>query len=84
MSKIIPTLSLALFMSCSSEAPPPAEPEATSRTVAMGEHIAQCGCTIDGINQCGNYVMLDGTYVEIANWEALELGHVGYELRGLG
>ena len=42
----------------------------------MGEHIAQCGCTIDGINQCGNYVMLDGTYVEIANWEALELGHM--------
>lgn len=35
----------------------------------------ECGCRIDGVKKCGNYVSLEGTYLEIAKQDAgAELG----------
>lgn len=33
-----------------------------------------CGCSIEEVGVCGNYVQIDGKFVEIANWEAMGLG----------
>ncbi len=30
-----------------------------------GEHMVECGCTIEGIKKCGNYVHVDGHAFEI-------------------
>jgi hypothetical protein len=50
-----------------------AEPAAPV-AVAVAERNVACGCSIEGVGHCGNYVEIDGEYVELANWEALGLG----------
>lgn len=51
-------------------------PAATTAPVAVasGVHEVRCGCKIDGINHCGNYVDVGGTWVEIANPGDYQLG----------
>lgn len=51
------------------EAPPKA------RTVAIesATHEVRCGCKIEGIGKCGNYVAIEDDWVEIANREELGL-----------
>lgn len=61
-----------LFAACTAKAPEPTTPEpaapseAAAYTVAEPTvHDAKCGCSIDGIRRCGNYMMVDGKYVTI-------------------
>jgi len=50
--------------------PAPAAPVA----VALATRSVACGCAIDGIGKCGNYVEIDGKYVKLANSSELGLG----------
>lgn len=50
-----------------------AEPAAPV-TVAVAERNVACGCSIESVGHCGDYVEIDGNYVEIANWEEMGLG----------
>lgn len=44
-------------------------------TVARAVHDVECGCRIDGINKCGNYLAWEGAYLPIAKTGAgAELG----------
>lgn len=40
---------------------------------AASRHVA-CGCAIEGIGACGNYIEIDGKFVYIANWADFGLG----------
>jgi len=42
--------------------------------VATGTRTVQCGCSIEGIGKCGNYVEIDDQFVLIENSKALGLG----------
>jgi hypothetical protein len=42
--------------------------------VETGIHNVQCGCTIDGIGKCGNYIEIADQFVVIENSEELGLG----------
>ena len=41
--------------------------------VAPGSHTVQCGCSIDGIGTCGNYIEIDSKFVKISNSDAFGL-----------
>ncbi|HEB54129.1 MAG TPA: hypothetical protein ENI87_12825 [bacterium] len=72
---------LFAFAACSSETPTqgdsPGEPQTsqpastsqpTLQPKVMGTpavHDAKCGCSIDGIGHCGNYIRIDGKYVPL-------------------
>lgn len=43
-------------------------------TVEQSEHTVSCGCKLDSIGQCGNYVDIDGNWMEIANGDTYGLG----------
>lgn len=43
-------------------------------TAASAVRPVACGCSIEGIGHCGNYVEVDGQHYEIANSSALGLG----------
>ena len=55
---VVPLLALG----CSSEEKPTV-PEATPADTAAAVHDAKCGCVIEDIGTCGNYVEIDGKYV---------------------
>ncbi len=77
----ITILSLSLlFSSCSSEAEAsPANPNSTTVAKVAGAemhlHDAMCGCSIEGIGKCGNYIMIEEEYVPLV-WS--ELGVMEY------
>lgn len=48
--------------------------ETAAITVASAVRPVACGCAIEGVGKCGNYVMIDGKHVEIANASELGLG----------
>ncbi len=51
-----------------------------NRTIATPEvHDAKCGCKIEGIGRCGNYVMLGDEWTAI-EWS--ELGHMEWCAKG--
>jgi hypothetical protein len=69
MKTWIATLVLPLLVACK---PVPAEPEANQPVATAAYtvteptvHDAKCGCSIDGIRRCGNYMMVEGEYVTI-------------------
>jgi len=43
-------------------------------TVSTGVHTVQCGCSIESVGACGNYVEIDSHFVEISNSQDLGLG----------
>jgi hypothetical protein len=43
-------------------------------TVEVAVRNVSCGCAIDEIGHCGNYVEIDSRYVEIGNSDELALG----------
>lgn len=52
------------------------EQEAPSAPIAVAaatRHVA-CGCSIEGIGACGNYIEIDGKFAYIANWADFGLG----------
>ncbi|MEO0663989.1 MAG: hypothetical protein AAFZ87_20855 [Planctomycetota bacterium] len=50
--------------------------EATTVAIPEGTYEVRCGCRIEGIGHCGNYVKVDGDWLEIANGTELGLGHM--------
>jgi len=42
--------------------------------VAAGTRTVKCGCAIESIGACGDYIEIDGKYAFVANWEDLGLG----------
>lgn len=55
------------------------EPAATAASLTT--HV-QCGCTIDGIGSCGNYIEVDSKYIPIGNAKEMELGHMEWCKQG--
>lgn len=73
MKALLSTVLLLPLIACSSETAPPVEDPAQGgiETVVM---TAQCGCTLESVGHCGNYIQVDGEFVEIANGAELGLG----------
>jgi hypothetical protein len=42
--------------------------------VARATRAVACGCSIEEVGACGNYVEIGDRFVEIANWEEVGLG----------
>ena len=71
MKRLIAILALSplLVLGCSTEREPAVEPEnadmpADQPAVAVAaEYDAICGCSLEGVGVCGNYVEIDGEYV---------------------
>lgn len=80
MKFMVPIAALALpVVACTAEVSTPPESAAPTETpaatpAALTEHTAQCGCTLESVGHCGNYIQIDGEFVEIANWEEMGLG----------
>ena len=70
-------LALPLF-ACTSEveaeANAPAASTLANMTIEKSNHTVQCGCSIDGIGKCGNYVEIENQFVQIANSAEADLG----------
>lgn len=47
---------------------------ASAKFVPAAVREVRCGCKIDGIGKCGNYVSVDGKWLEITNREERGLG----------
>lgn len=47
---------------------------ASAKAVPAAVREVRCGCKIDGIDKCGNYVSVDGKWLEITNREERGLG----------
>ena len=74
---LLSSASLLAFVACTADkpadpkpsAPNPAKaeaPAAAGRVVAEATQFdAKCGCSIDGVGHCGNFVKIDGRYVPI-------------------
>jgi hypothetical protein len=66
------------------------KPALDDMAVALAERNVSCGCKVEGIGECGNYVEIESQYVEIANSEELgleemewcELSHVTANVAG--
>ena len=70
MKRITAALALCplLFLGCSSEETPVTDdgtPGYQSPGTTAVVYDAKCGCSIEGIGKCGNYVEIDGDYVVI-------------------
>jgi len=48
--------------------------DTASGTIAAAVRPVHCGCHIDSIGKCGNYIEIDGSPLEIANGTELGLG----------
>lgn len=44
--------------------------------VATGTRTVKCGCAVEGIGKCGNYVEIDDQFVMIGNSDELGLGEM--------
>jgi len=53
----------------------PAGPAAVT-AVAPGTRDVRCGCSIESVGKCGNYVRIDDQFLEIANATELGLGEM--------
>lgn len=65
---LILPLFLLVFACTQEESREPAKPETPSTPVAAaisGEHTVKCGCAVDAVGECGNYVQIEGEFVEI-------------------
>jgi hypothetical protein len=73
MKALLSSFLLLPLLSCSNDAPAPTEQpgQGPVETMVM---TAQCGCTLDSVGHCGNYIEVDGAFVEISNWKELGLG----------
>lgn len=77
MKRSLLVLTLLAVAACgsdgSSASPSSAESAAAGTTAAAPKAVpaavreVRCGCKIDGIKKCGNYVAVDGQWLEITN-----------------
>ncbi|MFT7670203.1 MAG: hypothetical protein ACI8X5_002911 [Planctomycetota bacterium] len=68
---IILALSLSLFSCSVSEGTAQAAEPMADMAVASGTHTVKCGCAIEEVGHCDNYIEVDGQFVMIANSEEL-------------
>ena len=87
MKHLLCLMACLLVVACSSENQEAETAESTKQTTDATEQVASlddmavalkvrnvsCGCKVDGIGTCGNYVEIESHYVEIANREDLGL-----------
>jgi hypothetical protein len=52
-----------------------------AKTASISTHV-QCGCTIESVGQCGNFVEIDTKYIPIANDKEIGLGHMEWCKQG--
>jgi len=52
------------------------KPTLDDMAVELAVRNVSCGCKVQGIGECGNYVEIGSQYVEIANSEELGLGEM--------
>lgn len=74
---LLSSASLLAFVACTADKPAdpkPSEPNpAKSEAPAVADRVvaeatqfdAKCGCSIEGVGHCGNFVKIDGRYVPI-------------------
>jgi hypothetical protein len=81
-------LALPLF-ACTAEVEATAEPTNAAETAALANmtieksnHTVKCGCSIDTIGKCGNYVEIENQFVEIANAADMGLGDMEWCAHG--
>ncbi len=55
-------------------AAPATQVDMADMAVASGTHNVRCGCSIEDIGRCGNYIEVENQFVEIANGSDLGLG----------
>ena len=55
--------------------------EPAAKPASLSTHV-QCGCTIDGIGVCGNYIEVDSKYIPIGNSKEMKLGHMEWCKQG--
>jgi hypothetical protein len=68
------TLSFALAACTAEASKAPADSATADQEVAMAMHTVKCGCAVSSVGKCGNYIEIDGAFVEIANGADLGLG----------
>jgi len=42
--------------------------------VALATRNVSCGCVLEEVGHCGDYIEIEGRYVAISNWEEMGLG----------
>lgn len=74
MKHLLATILLSLLaVGCSSEAATKTEEgseqqqKSGTEALAEGHYHVKCGCSIEGIGRCGNYIMIDGKYVPMVH-----------------
>jgi hypothetical protein len=57
-----------------------ADASAAEPAVHAGEHVhaLRCGCAIEEIGTCGNYIEIDGEYVELVPPKEVDLGVMAF------
>jgi len=84
MKQFMCLLACMILMACGSdsgESEPEAAVDQTTQQVTLDDTIVElatrnvsCGCALEEVGSCGNYVEIESKYVEIANGEELGLG----------
>lgn len=85
MSRFFLTALIALpVFSCGTPEEPAAQPgdkgapkaQTVAVTVEEAAREVRCGCKIDSVGHCGNFVAVDGDWVEISNPSDFNLGNM--------
>ncbi len=86
--RLLSTLLALALVACSGESTETANSSQDTKTVANSSQDTKtvevasqvrpvaCGCSLESVGKCGNYVAIDGKHHEIANSEDLGLGHM--------
>jgi len=84
MKTLLCLLACLLLLACGSETRESESDAATDQTdhqvtiqdmvVELATRNVSCGCALEEVGHCGNYIEIESQYVEIANGEELGLG----------
>jgi hypothetical protein len=84
MNTLLCLLACLLLLACGSETRESESDAATDQTdlqvtipdmvVELATRNVSCGCVLEEIGHCGNYIEIESQYVAIANSEELDLG----------
>lgn len=83
MKQLLCLLACLILVACASENQETKSDDAAAQTqqVAIQDMVVEldtrnvsCGCVLEEVGHCGNYIEIESQYVEIANGEELGLG----------
>lgn len=74
MKLLVLTLGLLSTAACGDTGSSSSARASASQAVPAAVREVRCGCRIEGIHKCGNYVAVDGKWLEITNREERGLG----------